>query len=143
MRFKNYLNELFTDPYEFEKINGIYKFTDDSDKFEVWFTKKNLEFSQDNILKGVEISFSKNGSTEINISKNPYRIFATIFKIVNDYNVKKLNYIEFSSEFNEKSRLKLYKTLAIKLMKELGWKTLEVDDQDDKIYYMIYKKKIK
>jgi hypothetical protein len=132
------IDEVFKNGYEYKKeSNNSYVFNVDNDVYTVYFKGKTMRTSTSTLL-GIEVSFDKNNSSKIDKSKNPFKIFATIWDIMKDYNIKIFDYIEFSSE--DKAREKVYFQLAKLIKKELKWEYMEEDDQGRTKYYIIYKK---
>ncbi len=145
MKFKEYISdneitEAFDKPYELTKSGRDYKFTVDDDKYVIRFNNKNMK-TRTNKLAGVEFMFTKNHTTDISKSKEPFRVFATVAEALRQHNVSKYDYIEFSGSSEDRTRQKLYRKMRLRLQKELKWEYSEEDDQNTYIYQIIYKVK--
>ena len=133
--------EGFDSPYDYRYIGiindeKVYEFKEGDDVFmvrildniELWLGYKTVY--------GLDVSFDKNGIEYISKSKNPFRIFATIYTIIKSYKLK--DFIRFSAKKSEKSRVKLYDKLSNKLKQELGWSWVKKEeDGDGNIIYSV------
>jgi hypothetical protein len=121
VNFKEFFLEVFNKSYNFEKgritnERSYYFITENGDQVDVIFYDDNPR---------VEIVFRVNDKVDLTgKGKNVFKIFATIAKIIKeDKNyLSKFDYIYFSSKNSEKSRVKLYKTMANEIKKLLNKK---------------------
>jgi len=87
----------------------------------------------------VEITFEVDADEKLSGKGDAFRIFATI----KDAMLKNLNYlnkykdIRFEAKKNDKSRVKLYRTIAKQLKRKLGLKEIQERDQIDNILFII------
>jgi len=130
-------NEAFNDPFDYviRKGNNVLEFYadfgDDSEKeLAVYFWDKETH---------VEITFEVDSSEKLSGKGDAFRIFAT----VKDAMLKNLDYlnkykdIRFEAKKTDKSRVKLYRTLAKQLQRKLGLKEVQERDQIHNILFII------
>ena len=124
-RFKSY-NEAFDKPYKWKlqqskRTVTSYSFQDDAgDVFEVHFHSiDDRRFADGERAHGVNLSFQKGGSWEQSEGGTPFRVLATVYAIVKDYEMQGEDFLEIGMEKAEKSRVKLYNVMMKKLQKEL------------------------
>ncbi len=113
MKFRNYINEIFDNPYEYKKTKDnpdglVFKFkSEDGGKFKV-----HVDFDD---FGDTEIHFSKDKEIEMTGEGDAFRIFATIKKIIMD-NKKKIKKnsenISIIGKTKDRGRVKFYKSVA-------------------------------
>ncbi len=142
MNFKDYItNEAFDKPYELTKVSAKkYTFEVNDDNYSVVFLPKEMRTSKDD-LKGVEVAFYKNDSSDQSKSENPFRVFATVLEAAKLFNVKQYDYVEFSSNIVEKNRVSLYDKFEKYTKKKLNWKYSQSYVDGPVKWYIIYKAK--
>ncbi len=148
MTFKNYLNEIFDNPYEYEikySTDNMYaKFTDEEgDPFKVkidfdplyQFPELQGQLGPNDSIS--ELWFLKNEDLVADPS-NAFRVFATIKQILKDNKSKikkhSKNGFIFTGKSNESSRVKLYKVLLKHIKKEFGYKYTHVYKEKDSMH---------
>ncbi len=154
MRFKNYINEIFDNPYEYNIAKSswgmIGKFLDeesalfyvnfDFDEYRAWplhsfsdgdwrISTAKKEGKLERSYKIVEIRFEKNG--EFGMSKsNAFRVFATLKAMMEEEKrtIAKAgeSALGFSGKTSDKGRAKFYKTLLKYIQKEFKYKYTEI-----------------
>ncbi len=133
MKFKDF-NESFDKPYKWE-VSSKRSFgfeTDSGIYYIVTFTKR-----EDHYLLTFE---TEDGDMMVTGTGDAFKIFATVIDIVRSK--KKLlskQPMEFEADSEEPSRVKLYKTMSKKFMKELGFKKLKVIVQRDDVTFRMEK----
>ncbi len=154
MKFSNYINEIFDNPYRYKVEKESYgitgKFYDEEGGFFI------VNFDYDNVLhietfgdkeekiadalllgdmsnakKTVDIAFDKDGRYEMTKS-NAFRVFATIKAIMDDSKSELKSYgkdgITFQGKTNDAGRIKFYKTLLLYVKKEFKFKYTSIYD---------------
>ena len=131
-KFKNF-NEAFNDPFDYvsEKRGRSLRF------LASYGNEKELEIYFWDRKTHIEITFNVDGSQKTTGKGDAFRIFAT----VKDAMLKNLEFlnkykdIRFYVDKNDKSRLKLYRTLNKQLQRKLGMKSVkETTDKDDILF---------
>ncbi len=142
MNFKEYItNEAFDKPYELTKVSAKkYTFEVNDDNYSIVFLPKKMRTSKGD-LKGVEISFYKNESSKKSKSESPFRVFATVLEAAKLFNIKKYDYIEYSADITEGSKVKLYDKLETQTKKKLNWEYSQSYVDGPVKWYIIYKVK--
>jgi len=135
-KFKNF-NEAFNDPFDYvsekrgRSLRFLASYGDDNEKeLEIYFWDHRTY---------VELTFNVDGSQKTTGKGDAFRIFATV-KDAMIKNLKHLNQykdIRFDAKKTDKSRVKLYRTLAKQLQRKLGLKSVEEHDQKNDILFII------
>jgi len=131
-------NEAFNDPFDYttDKSHNSMLFTAEFGKLR---HKRTLEIYFWDKETYVDITFEVDAEEEITGDGDAFRIFAT----VKDAMLKNLKYlnkykdIRFEAKKNDKSRVKLYRTIAKQLKRKLGLKSVQEHDQIDNILFII------
>ncbi len=143
MNFKNYINELFDNPYHYKKVDAsFYQFFVGEDHYEVeLFRKEYFSHEAGKTLEGIEISFQKNGYYDVDKSLEPFRVFATVIDMAKKEKASEKDFIEFGAQKVEKSKVKLYNKMAKVFVKKLNWETYTTKKNADSVTYVLFKKK--
>ena len=142
MSFKNYLNEIGDAPFEYsDAYRGQFIFYDDDQEKYIADLKKDQKMVNGKRVKGITVTFAKGTNTRIDKSSNPLRVFSTIYKIIKNEMPSGSTFIEFSSELDEPSRVKLYTRMVKVLQRKLKWKTTTQDDVVEERFFVIWKEK--
>jgi endonuclease IV len=127
MKFKEML-EAFDKPYKWKREKAThgaqtYTFTTNKIVYDVVIDRYTDEYGK----RYSNLYFDTGGSTDITGSGDAFRVFATILEIVKNAEpiIKDTSYLEFAADNTEISRVSLYKVMAKKLQKVLGYKYLK------------------
>jgi len=137
IKFKDYINESLDKPYEWDNIKSSkdeYKymfFADDINKIEIKYIARFL-FVSDMVW---DFDFNQSGgSTKITgDSGSPFRIFATVLDIFDDF-MKKVKPNMFGFSAKEKSRQRLYDRFSKTITKKYKYDITFRMDSGDKEY---------
>ena len=144
--FKEFLNELFDNP-EFYKetkegeftfiIAGktykcYFEFPRGNSYAEISFGLMEIEDPEENDIPEFKWKISDSGGNEI-------KIFSTVITIIKDYLRKhpEIDTIEFSSDLDEPSRVKLYDTMSKKLSNNIGFTLTRTYEKRNAKFYVL------
>ena len=149
MKFKTYV-EAFDQPYKFKKDTDMswftqYQFTTDDDSlFLVSLTRPDT--AQGDYLPYTSLSFeTEHGEMHLTGTGDAFRIFATVLAIIKKEKkrIKSHGSFRFASDSDEASRMKLYRIMAKKLKKLLGYKKLETKKGSGQLVFYFFDDSIK
>ena len=146
MTFKKY-TEAFDKPFDFkhQKTNTegeLYTFQDtEGFVFEVSIVTNDTSYRDSEGERRTRtianVLFKKDGSLKKSPGGEPFRVFATVYAIMLDYNFNDVDGLEIGLDKGDNSRLKLYKSMMKKLQKKFKMRHAEEEHTSDYIFLQI------
>ena len=141
MKFLTFL-EAFDKPYKVHKgtdMNNFtqYEFTTDSDVFYLVA----LVRPDEAYVKYTSLSFeTEYGDMQITNSGDAFRVFASVLDVIKKEKKRIVSHgaFKFAADASEPSRVKLYRIMAKKIQKLLGYKKLSVEKNSNHIEFMFW-----